>query len=247
MNLRNIKLIIEYDGGRYKGWQRLEAAEATIQGKLEEVISKMLNTDTEIIGSGRTDAGAHARMQVANFHTSSNMTIEEMRSYINHYLPQDIVVKGIEEVEERFHSRYNVKSKAYIYQIWNSSIPSAFQRKYSLHIPVVLNISEMKKAAEKLTGTHDFIAFSSVKKTNKSTVRTISEIKIERVNEMVLIRVEGDGFLYNMVRIIVGTLIEVGLGRKAPEYIDSIFKAGKRLEAGQTVAAQGLFLQKVNY
>lgn len=247
MALRNIKLIVEYDGGRYKGWQRLQGVEATIQGKLEEVVSKMLSTKTEIIGSGRTDAGAHAEMQVANFHTSSNMPIEEMQGYMNHYLPQDIVVKEIKAVDERFHSRYNVKSKVYIYQIWNSRIPSAFERKYSYHIPEELDIKEMGKAAHKLIGTHDFIAFSSVKKSNKSTVRNISSIEIERVKEMVLIKVEGDGFLHNMVRIIVGTLIEVGLGRRTPDYIESIFKGGKRLEAGQTVPAQGLFLHEVKY
>ena len=240
-------MVIEYDGSRYKGWQRLSGNENTIQGKLEDVISQMLDTPTEIIGSGRTDAGVHARMQVANFQTTSSMHIKEMLNYINHYLPQDIVVKKIEEVDDRFHSRYNVKGKTYVYQIWNGKIPSAFQRKYSYHIPENLNISEMAKAAEKLVGNHDFLAFSSVKKSTKSTVRRINSINIERVDDMVLLSVKGDGFLYNMVRIMVGTLIEIGIGRKTPNYIDEIFRSGKRMEAGQTVPAQGLFLDEVYY
>lgn len=241
-------MIIEYDGSRYKGWQRLQGGESTIQGKLEDVISQMLGVPTEIIGSGRTDAGAHARHQVANFQAhGSSMTTREMLDYINHYLPQDIVVKKLEEKDLRFHSRYNAKGKKYIYQIWNSKIPSAFHRKYSYHVPEELNIDEMKRAAEKLIGAHDFIAFSSVKKSNKSTIREISSIHFEKSNEMLVISITGDGFLYNMVRIFIGTLLEIGLGRKKAEYIDEIFKSGKRLEAGQTVPAQGLFLQEVYY
>ncbi len=245
--MKNIRMIIEYDGSRYKGWQRLQGGESTIQGKLEDVISQMLGAPTEIIGSGRTDAGAHARNQVANFSTFSDMNLKDMLEYINHYLPQDIVVKRLEEMDARFHSRYNAKGKQYVYQIWNSKIPSAFQRKYSYHVPEELRLEEMRKAADKLLGSHDFKAFSSVKKSNKSTDRSISAIEIIKENEMLLITIKGDGFLYNMVRIIVGTLLEIGLGKKNADYIDEIFKSGKRMEAGFTVPAQGLFLQEVYY
>ncbi len=245
--MRNIKMIIEYDGSRYKGWQRLQGGESTIQGKLEDVISQMVKAPTEIIGSGRTDAGAHARNQVANFSTSSDMSLKDMQDYINHYLPQDIVVKRLEEMEARFHSRYNAKGKQYIYQIWNSKIPSAFQRKYSYYVPDELRLEEMRKAADKLLGSHDFKAFSSVKKSNKSTVRNITAIDIVKEKEMLVISITGDGFLYNMVRIIVGTLLEIGLGHKDSGYIDEIFKSGKRMEAGFTVPPQGLFLQEVYY
>ncbi|MBM7614998.1 tRNA pseudouridine38-40 synthase [Alkaliphilus hydrothermalis] len=244
---RNIRMIIEYDGSRYKGWQRLKDTDQTIQGKIEAVISKMANTPIEIIGSGRTDAGAHAHGQVANFHYEGDMTLQEMKEYINHYLPQDIVVKEIHKASERFHSRYNGIAKRYVYYVWNDPVPSAFQRKYSYHIPEKLDIAAMKKAAELFLGTHDFIAFSSVKKTNKSTERTIKEINIERKGQQIEFSFIGDGFLHNMVRIMMGTLLEIGLGNEKPDYIERIFKEGKREVAGQTVPAQGLFLAEVYY
>ncbi len=245
--MRNIKMIIEYDGSRYLGWQRLGDSDKTIQGKLENVISEMVGTPTEIIGSGRTDAGTHARGQVANFKTSVDMTLKEMQDYINHYLPQDIVVKKLEEVQERFHSRYNVVGKKYIYYIWNSWIPSAFDRKYSFYYPDKLDINKMNIACSKLIGTHDFIGFSSLKKTKKSTVRRIDSISIHREDEMLKFEFVGEGFLYNMVRIIVGTLLEIGTGAREPEYIDQIFESNLRSDAGITVPAQGLFLEEVYY
>lgn len=245
--MRNIKMIIEYDGSRYLGWQRLGDSDKTIQGKLENVISEMVGTPTEIIGSGRTDAGTHARGQVANFKTSVDMTLKEMQDYINHYLPQDIVVKKLEEVQERFHSRYNVVGKKYIYYIWNSWIPSAFDRKYSFYYPDKLDINKMNIACSKLIGTHDFIGFSSLKKTKKSTVRRIDSISIHREDEMLKFEFVGEGFLYNMVRIIVGTLLEIGTGAREPEYIDQIFESNLRSDAGITVPGQGLFLEEVYY
>lgn len=245
--MRNIKMIIEYDGSRYLGWQRLGDSDKTIQGKLENVISEMVGTPTEIIGSGRTDAGTHARGQVANFKTSVDMTLKEIQDYINHYLPQDIVVKKLEEVQERFHSRYNVVGKKYIYYIWNSWIPSAFDRKYSFYYPDKLDINKMNIACSKLIGTHDFIGFSSLKKTKKSTVRRIHSISIHREDKMLKFEFVGEGFLYNMVRIIVGTLLEIGTGSREPEYIDQIFESNLRSDAGITVPAQGLFLEEVYY
>ncbi|MGI6684678.1 MAG: tRNA pseudouridine(38-40) synthase TruA [Bacillota bacterium] len=245
--MRNIKLIIAYDGGRYRGWQRLKDSDRTIQGKLESVISEMTGSPTEIIGSGRTDAGVHAKGQVANFHTKSQMSVKEMHTYINHYLPQDIVVLDIREAAERFHSRYNVKNKNYAYYIWNHWIPSPFHRKYSYHLPERLDISLMQEAAQKLMGTHDFIGFSSVKKTKKSTIRTIEEISIIKEDNMVKFNFIGDGFLYNMVRIITGTLVEIGLKEKEITYIDEIFEEKNRSLAGKTLPPQGLFLEEVTY
>lgn len=245
--MRNIKLIIEYDGSRYSGWQRLKDSDQTIQGKLESVISEMVKSPIEIIGSGRTDAGAHARGQVANFKTKSNMPIVDMHKYINHYLPQDIIVKEVEQVSEKFHSRYNAKSKKYTYHIWNHWIPSAFQRKYSYHFIEELNIGLMEEAAKRLIGTHDFIGFSSVKKTNKSTIRTIEEITIVKEGNMLKFNFIGDGFLHNMVRIIMGSLLEVGMGEKKVFYLDEILKSKTRSVAGKTLPSQGLFLEEVHY
>lgn len=245
--MRNIKMIIEYDGSRYLGWQRLGDSDNTIQGKLENVISEMTNTPTEIIGSGRTDAGTHARGQIANFKTESQMELKDMLAYINHYLPQDIVVKDLKEVHERFHSRYNAVGKKYIYYIWNNSIPSVFNRKYSFYYPESLDIHKMKKACSYLVGTHDFIGFSSLKKSKKSTIRRIDEISINKEGDMLKFIFIGEGFLYNMVRIIMGTLLEIGRGSREPEYIDEIFNSMSRSDAGFTVPAQGLFLEEVYF
>lgn len=245
--MRNIKMIVEYDGSRYLGWQRLGDSDKTIQGKLEAVLTEMTNTPTEIIGSGRTDAGAHAKGQVANFRTDTQMNLDEIHRYINHYLPNDIVVKEIEEVDERFHSRYNVKGKNYVYYIWNHWIPSAFDRKYSYHYPKSLDLGLMENAAKKLQGSHDFINFSSLKKSKKSTIRTIEKISIFQEGNMLKFSFIGDGFLYNMVRIIMGTLLEIGSGNKAISYIDEIFEGDTREIAGATLPAQGLFLEEVYY
>ncbi|SCY40401.1 tRNA pseudouridine(38-40) synthase TruA [Alkaliphilus peptidifermentans] len=245
--MRNIKMIIEYDGGRYKGWQRLTDNDKTIQGKLENVISQMLETPTEVIGSGRTDAGAHALGQVANFQAKSKMSLKEMHEYITTYLPQDIAVKELKEASNRFHSRYNVSGKKYTYHIWNHPIPSVFNRNYSYQVSKELNLTSMQMAAEKLIGSHDFAPFSSVKKSNKTTVRTIKAINIEKKSHMIEIEFVGDGFLHNMIRIIVGTLIEIGLGNEGIKYIDEIFKKGERKFAGVTVPSQGLFLDEVYY
>ncbi len=240
-------MTIEYDGSRYRGWQRLKDTDNTIQGKLENVISKMVGSPIEIIGSGRTDRGVHALAQVANFHTKSKLSEREMLMYLNQYLPEDIVVKELREALERFHSRFNATGKKYQYKVWNHWIPSAFHRKYSYHISDKLNLKDMEAGAEKLLGTHDFIAFSSVKKSKKSTVRTISEITFEKKGNMLEITFVGDGFLYNMIRIMVGTLLQIGLGQLKSQDIDRIFQGEKREAAGITVPAQGLFLTEVYY
>lgn len=245
--MRNIKMTIEYDGGRYLGWQRLGDSDKTIQGKIENILSEMTKTNIEIVGSGRTDAGTHAEGQVANFKTTSNLDLVAMRDHLNTYLPRDIIVKELEEVPERFHARYNVIGKKYSYYVWNTVVPSAFERNYSYHYPEQLDVEKMNEACSKLIGTHDFIGFSSLKKTKKSTVRTIDEISIHREGDLLHFTFVGEGFLYKMVRIMMGTLLEIGVGTKSPECIDAIFKSGVRSDAGMTVPAQGLFLDEVYY
>lgn len=245
--MRNIKMTIEYDGGRYLGWQRLGDSDKSIQGKIEHILTQLTGSPTEIIGSGRTDAGTHARGQIANFKTESDMDLNTMQEILIRNLPQDIIVKELKEVHERFHSRYNAKGKQYSYYVWNHVIPSAFERNYSFHYPEKLNIENMQKACHKLTGTHDFIGFSALKKTKKSTVRTIDKITIEKKGNLIHFTFVGNGFLHKMVRIITGTLLEIGAGTLEPEAIDDIFESGVRSDAGITVPSQGLFLDEVFY
>jgi tRNA pseudouridine38-40 synthase len=245
--MRNIKLTIEYDGARYLGWQRLGDSEKTIQGKIENVLKQLTGTEIEIIGSGRTDAGTHARGQVANFKTDKTMAVAEMLEFLNRYLPRDIVVKKVEEVPERFHARYNAVGKKYSYFVWNDAIPTAFERHHSFQVSQKLDMELMNEACQKLIGKHDFIGFSALKKTKKSTVRTIEELSIQREGHMLHFTFVGDGFLYKMVRIIMGTLLEIGSGSRAVEAIDEIFAQKVRSEAGETVPAQGLFLDEVYY
>ena len=238
--MRNIKLTIEYDGKRYLGWQRLGDSEKTIQGKIESVIEQMTNEKIEIIGSGRTDAGAHAKGQVANFKTNSEMARNEMLAFFNRYLPGDIVVKKVEEMPERFHARYNVKGKQYSYYVWNDPIPTAFERYHSFYFPQTLDM-------DKLIGKHDFAGFSALKKTKKSTTRTIDDISIEREGSMLHFTFVGDGFLHKMVRILMGTILEIGAGKLELIVIDEIFETKVRENAGETVPAHGLFLDEVYY
>lgn len=245
--MRNIKIVIAYDGSRYNGWQRQDHTENTIQGKLEQLLCRMTGEQIEIHGSGRTDGGVHAHGQVANFKTNSQMSVKEMMTYMNEYLPMDIGILEVKDASDRFHSRLNVKRKTYCYHIWNSPVPNVFLRKYSYQIPELLNVSQMEKASQYLLGTHDFKSFCSRKKMKKSTVRMIESIKIRREGNEIIITYKGNGFLYNMVRILTGTLIEVGLGIKNPEDIPEILEAKNRERAGFTAPAQGLFLEKVDY
>ncbi|MDA9472245.1 tRNA pseudouridine(38-40) synthase TruA [Enterococcus sp. 5H] len=245
--MKNIKLTIEYDGGRYQGWQRLGDSDKTIQGKIENILTQITGTKTEIIGSGRTDAGTHAKGQIANFKTDAKITIAEIMDTLNHQLPRDIVIKKIEEVPERFHARYNAKGKKYSYHVWNDVVPSAFERNYSYHYPQELDFAAMNQACLKLMGKHDFIGFSSLKKTKKSTVRTIDELSIQKDGSLLHFTFVGDGFLYKMVRIIMGTILEIGAGEMSLEMIDEIFESKIRSEAGMTVPSQGLFLDEVYY
>lgn len=245
--MRNIKITIQYDGSRYKGFQRLQDNDMTIQGKIEGVLSKMTNENIEIIGSGRTDMGVHAYGQVANFKTNSDMSLKKMQKYLTEYLPEDIVIKEIEEVEERFHSRYNVKAKTYLYKIDNNRYRSPFLRKYATHVDKQLDLDAMREASKVLLGEHDFTSFCSSKSKKKSNVRIIHSISVQEKDGIVSIYVDGNGFLYNMVRIIVGALIEVGLGKKTTEDIRMMLEEKNRAKASDTAPSKGLYLYKVVY
>ena len=244
---RNVKIIVQYDGSRYRGWQRLSDCELTIQGKLEQLLLKLTGQNIEVIGSGRTDADVHSVGQTANFHIATELNDYELLKEINHYLPDDIAVTKLETVPELFHSRYNAVSKWYRYRVWNSRIPNVFERKYMYQFPHRLDISAMQKAAELMCGTHDFLPFSSLKKSRKSTVRTVSRIGISRSGDEIIFDFYGDGFLYNMIRIMTGTLLEVGIGERNPESISRIFEEGLRSDAGVLVPGKGLCLMEVSY
>ena len=245
--MRNIKMTIRYDGSRYKGFQRLKDNDMTIQGKIEDVLSKMTNENIEIIGSGRTDTGAHAYGQVANFKTNSSLSIEKMQSYLYEYLPEDIVITKLEEVDERFHSRYNAKSKVYLYKIYNNKFHDPFLRRYTTHIPKKLDLELMKEASKYFIGEHDFTSFASSKSKKKSNVRTLYSINIKEENGLIEIYFEGNGFLYNMVRIMTGALIDVGHKKIVPEDIKKMLEEKDRTKSSDTAAAKGLYLYKVSY
>ena len=245
--MRNIKIVIEYDGTRYKGWQRLGDSDNTIQHKVEAVLSKMAEENIEIIGSGRTDAGVHATNQVANFRTECMMPDHKMRSYCYEYLPEDIVVKTVEEVDLNFHARYNAKVKKYVYNICNNKAHNVFTRKYDYHVPLPLNIENMRRASEILIGEHDFQSFTTLKTKKKSTIRNIYTINIVNDDGNIEISVQGNGFMKNMVRLIVGTLVEVGLGERPANEISDILDKKERKYAGHIAPAKGLFLEEVNY
>lgn len=245
--MRNIKMLIEYDGSKYKGWQKLTSEDPTIQGKLENVLSIMADEEVSVIGCGRTDAGVHALNYTANFHTNSNLTTEEMSDYLYKYLPEDIQVKSIKDCSERFHARYNALSKTYLYRINNNDKRNIFSRKYEYNIVEILDINKMVEASEFLVGTHDFQSFTTLKSKKKSTVKTIYSINIIKNDNIIEIEVKGNSFLWNMVRIICGTLIEVGKGNLKPSNMEKILNQLKRQDAGPNAPAHALFLKEVEY
>lgn len=243
----NYRLTIQYDGGRFKGWQRLGSGENTIQEKLEHVISELAGYSIEIIGCSRTDAGVHALAQIANFKCKDRIPEEKMMNYFNHYLPQDICVMEVALAGESFHSRYNAKDKTYLYKLWNKEYSNPFMRKYSMHVSKTLDIAEMEKASRHFLGAHDFTAFSNAKSKKKSMVREIYSIDLEEEEGFINIRINGDGFLYNMVRWMVGTLVEVGLGDMKSEDIPNILEGKERSKTGNLAEACGLYLEKITY
>lgn len=245
--MRNFKIVLQYDGTRYQGWQRQVSTDNTLQGKIEALLSKMCETPVEIQGAGRTDAGVHAYGQVANFHIDTDKTAEEIMDYMNTYLPEDISVIHCEEKSERFHARLNAKGKVYCYHIWNSEKKPVFRRKYVHQVPGKLDMNAVRLAADLLCGTHDYQSFTSTKRGKKSTVRTVESIDIDQVGEELIFTFKGNGFLYHMVRIMMGTLIEVGLGIRKAEDIPAIIEAKDRSKSGHLIPGKGLALMEVTY
>lgn len=243
----NYRLDIQYDGTRYEGWQRQKTSGNTIQGKIEEVLSRMLGTPVQIDGAGRTDAGVHAKGQVANVHMETEKSCEEICAYLNRYLPEDIGIQNVSQAQERFHSRLLAKKKIYQYRIAVGHHKNVFERKYQYPLHERLDVEAVKAAAKLLTGTHDFKSFCSNKKMKKSTVRTIFSIDVQALPGELRITYTGNGFLYNMVRILTGTLVEVGRGDRKPEEMTDILLACDRGAAGITAPAQGLTLLGVEY
>lgn len=245
--MRNIKLIIEYDGKEFNGWQK-QPTKLNIQGTIEQAIKIVTGEDADLMASGRTDAGVHAFGQVANFKTNSNIPIDKIAIALNSNLKKSIRIISAEEVDERFHSRLTCKKKTYRYIINNSEFSSAIYRNLETHIPQKLDIEKMKIGAKFFEGEHDFKAFKASGTSSKSSVRTIYKANvIEMPDNRIYIELTGNGFLYNMVRIISGTLVDVGFGKIEPDEIKSIMESKDRSLAGKTLPPNGLYLIKVEY
>lgn len=245
--MNNYKLNIQYDGNRYKGWQRLGDDSQTVQGKIENVLKELLGRKVEIIGCSRTDAGVHALDQVANFQIRESYDPLELKQYLNRYLPDDICITAVTPVLNQFHARYNAGPKTYLYKIWNKDHVDPFIRKYSLHITGKLDLEQMTIASNYFIGEHDFTAFTNAKSKKKSMVREIYSIEMKELEGLIEIRISGNGFLHNMVRKIVGTLIEVGLGNLHHEEVPRIIETKKRNLTGPTADSHGLFLENIQY
>ena len=246
--MKNYRMIVQYDGTRYNGWQKQGDTDNTIQSKLETVLFRMTGEQVDVHGAGRTDAGVHARGQVAQFRTETDLSPDEIRDYLNNYLPDDIGVLSVAVAAPRFHSRYNASEKYYLYRIGKNKAAHVFDRKYVYtYREGTLDIAAMKLATLQLIGTHDFRSFCGNPHLKKSTVRTIYTIRIEETDDEIDIGFVGDGFLQYMIRILVGTLIEVGEGRRDPLSMDVLMSARKRSLAGPTAPAKGLTLMEVRY
>lgn len=244
--MRNIRLEICYDGSRYRGWQRLANQENTIQEKLERALTRILDEPIEITGSGRTDAGTHAIGQVANFHCNSTMPVEDILAELRKYLPEDIGIISCKNVSPRFHARLNAKTKTYRYRVWTGQAPCVFDRKYVYVCRESFDLDAIEAAAAYFIGEHDFSAFCANKNMKKSTVRYIEKLQIQHTENELVFLITGNGFLHHMVRIIVGTLLEVGRGERSAESIPLLFGA-PRSESGELIPACGLCLMEVTY
>lgn len=249
--MRNIKMIIQYDGGRYKGWQKQNikgTSVTTIQDKIENILSKMTGEDIQVIGCGRTDSGVHADNYIANFKTNSTVNIGKFKEALKLYLPEDIVIKDMMNCSERFHARLHAISKTYEYTIDNNKYCDVFMKRYACKSEEKLDVKLIQDAATVLVGTHDFQSFTSLKaKNGKSTIRTINSIDITENNNIIKIVVNGDGFLLNMVRILSGTLMEVGKGKISRNDLKNILDAKDREKAGAKAPAKGLRMVSVQY
>ncbi len=243
---KNYKFIIEYDGSRYFGWQN-QPDKNTIQGKLESVLSIMCGKDVEVIGAGRTDGGVHAKAMVANAFLETESSCEEIRDYMNRYLPEDIAVKEVREAAPRFHARYNAKGKTYCYTCYDGDVKPVFDRKYYTPLEGKPDVELMRQAAEILKGEHDFKNFCTNPRMKKSTVRCVDKIEIVRHGGYLYFNIHSEGFLQNMVRIMVGTLLEIGYGRMTTEQLKEVLNSPEKQKAGPTAPAQGLCLMGVDY
>ena len=248
MNMRNLKLILEYDGSAFFGFQR-QPDHPTVQEALESALSKLFQKKIKIsAASGRTDTGVHAEGQVVNFKIKSKLALLQIQKALNGMLPKEIAVKKIEEVSQDFHARYSVRSKTYEYQIWNDSVRSPLHRHQTYFFSTPLNISRMRKAAKLIEGRHDFRSFcTNGGVVRENTIRTIRRLKILKEDALIKIQIEADGFLYHMVRNIVGSLLEVGGKKMSLEDFKKILEARDRRQAGAMVPASGLTLTKVDY
>lgn len=245
--MKTFCLHIRYEGTRYKGWQRLKQTEMTIQQKIEDTLGKILDEPIEIQGSGRTDAGVHAIHQVASFKSDTTMATTQIKETLNRFLPDDIAIIDVTSAKHDFHARFHAKEKTYLYRLWTADHPPVFERNFvTVYDGSPLSLEAMRTATEKLVGTHDYKGFST-DKTKKSTIRTVSTIEITQNGPIMEFKFTGDGFLYNMVRILVGTLIEIGNGTREIGTIDTVFETGVRMNAGETAPAKGLALLDVVY
>lgn len=255
--MRNIALVIEYDGTDYCGWQiqkfhrlpleKKAPIRKTVQGTIEKALDKILQEKIRIIASGRTDSGVHARAQVANFKTKSKISPLLLKAALNSILPLDIRIKSALEKDLNFHSRFQAKSKSYRYRISNKKVPSVFTRNYAHFISYALDWKAMRREARALVGDHDFSSFQAKDKRERNSFRRIDELKIFKKDGEILIEIKANGFLYNMARNIVGTLINVGRGRLKKGAVKEILEKKNRKFAGATAPAKGLCLMKVNY
>ena len=243
----NYKLTLCYDGTRYRGWQRQGNTPNTMQEKVESALSRILDQPVETAASGRTDAGVHARAQVVSFRAKTDRTPEEILAELRAALPADIGAVSLSEAAPRFHARLNAKGKTYVYRVWNSDAPDVFERRYRVAEPRALDLDAMRKAASALCGEHDFTSFCSDKRMKKSPVRRVDAIDVERLGDEVRLTFTGSGFLWNMVRILAGTLLEVGLGEREADSMQAVLDARDRTAAGKTAPANGLILWEVFY
>ena len=244
---KNYRFTISYDGTRYQGWEHQPTTDMTIQGKIEGVLSRMTDTEVEVIGAGRTDAGVHARAMTANAFLDTDLEPDKIRDYLNRYLPDDICIREVKAASDRFHSRYNAVGKTYRYTCFTGPVKPVFDRTYVYYLEETPDIERMEQAAKILKGEHDFKSFCSNPRMKKSTVRKVDRIDIVKKGAYITFTYHGTGFLQYMVRILTGTLLEVGYGKRTPESMEDLLKAKDRRLAGDTAPACGLTMVKVDY